>query len=153
VSERALSAQHVAHRFTVTLLEQVPKSVPWLRDFKFSSLVSIESGRPFTVFTGFDANNDGNPFSDRPGVLGRNTLIGPGFASVDMRVARPIKIMERLGSEFSVDFYNLFNRVNIRNINTFYGSADLSLPPVASFGTPSEVFNPRQIQFALKLKF
>jgi hypothetical protein len=153
VSEHALSAQHVAHRFTVTLLEQIPQSVPWLRDFKFSSLVSIESGRPFTVFTGYDANADGNPFSDRPGSLGRNTLIGPGFASVDMRVARPIKIMERLSSEFSVDFYNLFNRVNIRNINTFYGNADLNVPPVASFGTPSEVFNPRQIQFALKLKF
>jgi hypothetical protein len=153
VSERALSRQHVAHRFTVSFLEKVPKSVPWLRDFKFGSLVSIESGRPFTVYTGYDANADGSPFSDRPGTLGRNTLIGPGIASVDARVARPIKFSERLNSEFSVDFFNLFNRVNIRNINTFYGSADLNNPPAPGFGTPSEVLNPRQIQFALKLKF
>ncbi|MBO0860185.1 MAG: TonB-dependent receptor [Chloracidobacterium sp.] len=153
VNERALSIQDLRHRLTLTLLEQAPKSVPWLRDFKFSSLVSVESGRPFNVFTGYDANNDGNPFSDRPGNLGRNTLIGPSDASVDLRVARPIKFTERLASEFSVDFFNLFNRVNIRNINTFYGSADLSVPPVSSFGTPSEVLNPRQIQFALKLKF
>jgi Carboxypeptidase regulatory-like domain len=153
VSEWALSRQHLAHRFTLSFLEQVPKSVPLLRDFKFSSLVVVESGRPFTVFTGFDANNDGNPLSDRPGLLGRNTLMGPGFASVDVRVARPIKWTERLNSEFSVDFFNLFNRVNIRNLNTFYGRSDLNVPPVPSFRTPSEVFNPRQIQLGLKLKF
>src|SRR5215813_6289488 len=153
LSERALSRQHLAHRFTLSLLEQTPKSVPLLRDFKFSSLVAVESGRPFTVFTGFDANNDGNPLSDRPGTLGRNTLIGPRFATVDARVARPIKWTEKLNSEFSVDFFNLFNRVNIRDITTFYGSSNLNNPPVAGFGTPRDVFNPRQIQFALRLKF
>ncbi len=153
VTEWALSRQHVAHRFTLSFLEQVPRSVPLLRDFRFSSLVGIESGRAFTVFTGFDANADGNPLSDRPGFLGRNTLMGPGFASVDMRVARPIKFTERLNSEFSVDFFNLFNRVNVRNINTFFGNTDPSQAPVPGFGTPSEVYNPRQIQFAMKLKF
>jgi hypothetical protein len=153
LDERALSRQHLAHRFTLSFLEQVPKSVPLLRDFRFSSLVAIESGRTFTVFTGFDANNDGNPLSDRPGTLGRNTLIGPGFASFDARVARPIKLAERLNSELSVDFFNLFNRVNIRDITTFYGSSDLNVAPVAGFGTPRDVFNPRQIQIGFKLKF
>jgi hypothetical protein len=153
VSEWGLSRQHVGHRFTLSLLEQVPWSVPLLRDFKFGSLVSIESGRPYTIYTGFDANGDGSAFSDRPGVIGRNTMMGPGIASVDVRVARPIKFTERLKSELSVDFFNLFNRVNIRNLNTFYGSADLNNPPSPFFGTPREVFNPRQIQLALKLRF
>jgi hypothetical protein len=153
VSEWALSRQHLAHRFTLSLLEQVPQSVPWLRDFKFSSLVSVESGKPFTVLTGYDANNDGDTVSDRPGTLGRNTWMGPGFATVDVRVARPIKFTERFGSEFSVDFFNLFNRVNIRDINTFYGGANINLPPAPGFGTPRDVLNPRQIQFAVKLKY
>jgi Carboxypeptidase regulatory-like domain/TonB dependent receptor len=153
VSEWALSRQHVAHRFTLSFLEQVPKSMGVLRDFRFSSLVAIESGRPFMVFAGFDANGDGNVLSDRPGVLGRNTLMGPGYASVDARVARPIKLTERLNSEFSIDFFNLFNRVNIRDITTFYGGSDLNVPPAAGFGTPRDVFNPRQIQFSFKLKF
>ncbi|MBO0801123.1 MAG: hypothetical protein J2P31_20080, partial [Blastocatellia bacterium] len=153
VSEWALSRQHLAHRFTLSFLEQLPKSLGVLREFQFSSLVAVESGRPYTVFTGFDANNDGNPLSDRPGVLGRNTLMGPGFASFDTRVARPIRFTEKLNSEFSVDFFNLFNRVNIRNLTTVYGGSDLNLPPVPGFGSPSEVFNPRQIQFGLKLKF
>jgi carboxypeptidase family protein len=153
LSERAVSRQHLAHRFTLSFLQQVPKTVPVLKSFEFSSLVAVESGKPYTVFTGFDANNDGNPFSDRPGVIGRNTLMGPSFASFDARVARPIKFTERLRSEFSVDFFNLFNRVNIRNLNTFFGNSDSTQAPVPGFNTPSEVFNPRQIQLALRLKF
>jgi len=153
VDERGLSRQHVAHRFTASFLEQVPRSVFLLRDFKVSSLVAVESGRPFSLFTGFDANGDGNPLSDRPGTLGRNTFIGPGFASVDLRVARPVSLTERLVSEFSIDLYNALNRVNVRDITTFYGSSSLSVPPVAGFGSPRDVANPRQIQFGLKLKF
>src|SRR5262245_56804373 len=121
--------------------------------FKLSSLVSVESGRPFNISTGFDSNGDGNPFSDRPGFLGRNTLIGPRYASVDLRLARVIKFTERLSSEWSLDFFNLFNRVNIRDLNTVYGSASLAVAPIASFNTPRDVFNPRQLQFGVKLKF
>jgi hypothetical protein len=79
--------------------------------------------------------------------------MGPSFASVDMRAARPVKFRERLNSEFSVDFFNLFNRVNIRDITTFFGSSDLNATPVAGFGSARAVSNPRQIQLALKLKF
>src|SRR5262249_23930087 len=56
--ERGLSRQHVAHRFTFGFLGQVGLSVAVLHDFKFSSLVSLESGRPFNVFTGADSNGD-----------------------------------------------------------------------------------------------
>ncbi len=152
-SERGLSRQHLGHRFTLSFLSQVPSSVPLLRDFKFSSLVALESGRYYTVFVGSDANGDGNPLSDRPGFLGRNTLEGPGYATLDLRVARPIKFNERWTGEFTLDFFNLFNRTNIRDISAVYGGFDLNVAPVASFGTPRDVFNPRQTQFGLKLKF
>ncbi|HKX28486.1 MAG TPA: carboxypeptidase regulatory-like domain-containing protein [Blastocatellia bacterium] len=152
-AERGLSRQHVGHRFTFSGLGEIPKSVPGLRNFKLSSLVSIESGRPFNIFSGRDANGDGNPNSDRPGLIGRNTWMGPGYASVDFRVARPVKFNERLSAEFSMDFFNLFNRVNIRDLNTVYGADDFNSAPIASFNTPRDVFNPRQLQFGLKLKF
>jgi hypothetical protein len=29
------------------------------------SIVTLQSARPFTLFVGFDANNDGNPVTDR----------------------------------------------------------------------------------------
>jgi len=152
-SERGLSRQHLGHRFTLSFLSQVPSSTPLLRDFKFSSLVALESGRYYTAFVGSDANGDGNPLSDRPGFLGRNTLEGPGYATFDLRVARPIKFNERWNSEFTLDFFNLFNRTNIRDISTVYGGFDLNVAPIASFRTPRDVFNPRQTQFGFKLKF
>jgi hypothetical protein len=56
-------------------------------------------------------------------------------------------------SKTMVDFFNLFNRVNIRDLAAVYGSADLNIPPIAGFNTPRDVFIARQIQLALKLKF
>ena len=153
--ERAVSRQHVGQRFTFAFLSQIPRTVPAIRDFKFSSLISLESGRRFNVFAGSDANGDGNPNSDRPGLLGRNTIRGPRYASVDLRVAREIPFREHVKGEFSLDFFNLFNRVNIKDLNTLYGGTDLSLPPnpILGFGTPRDAFNPRQLQFGFKLRF
>jgi carboxypeptidase family protein/TonB-dependent receptor-like protein len=153
--ERALSRQHARHRYTLAFVSQIPASVPVLGDFRFSSILTTQSGRFFTVFAGSDANGDGNPTSDRPGALGRNTLEGPGFVSFDLRVAREFRISERIRAEFTCDFFNLPNRVNITDLNTLYGGTDLSLPPnpILGFGTPRDVANPRQIQYGVKLKF
>src|SRR6266540_3991989 len=90
-TERAVSRQTVPHRFTLAFVSQIPASVDFLGNFKFSSLVTAQSGRRFNIFAGSDANGDGNPLSDRPGDQGRNTLEGPGFASFDLRVARRIR--------------------------------------------------------------
>jgi hypothetical protein len=102
--ERAVSRQSVPHRYTLTFVSKIPSSVKVLRDFKFSSLLTAQSGRHFNVFAGPDANGDGNPLSDRPGKLGRNTLEGPGFATFDMRIAREVRFSERVSAEFSADF-------------------------------------------------
>lgn len=151
-AERALSKQHLGHRFVLSFLGEAPEVTP-LRQFKLGSIVTIESGRPFNVFTGFDANGDGNPLSDRPGLLGRNTFEGPGFVTFDLRISREINFNERLKGEFIAEFFNLFNRVNINELNTVWGSASTTAPPIPEFGTPRTAFNPRQIQFAFKLSF
>jgi outer membrane receptor for ferrienterochelin and colicin len=151
--EDALSRQHVRHRGTLAFMSQVGKDVPVLHDFKFAALISGESGRFFTEFTGADSNGDGNPNSDRVGLLGRNTLEGPGYFSVDVRVAREFALGKRVKVEVGVDVFNLFNRTNIRDLNTVWGSFDPNVPPVASFNTPRDVFNPRQGQLGLKVRF
>ncbi len=151
--EEALSRQHVRHRGTLAFTSQVSGSVPVLHDFKFAALVSLESGRYFTVFTGSDANGDGNPNSDRPGTLGRNTLEGPSYASVDVRVAREFRLGEKARAELSVDVFNLFNRTNVRDLNTVWGSNNPDATPIASFNTPRDVFNPRQAQIGLRVRF
>jgi hypothetical protein len=151
--ERALSRQHVGQRFTLSFLSQLPKTVSLLHDFKLGSIVSLESGRHFNIFAGADFNRDGNPLSDRPGLLGRNTLRGPMFASVDARIARDVRFNERLQAELTLDFFNLLNHVNIKDLNTVWGNSDLNTPPILSFKTPRDVFNPRQLQFGIKLRF
>lgn len=153
--ERARSRQDVPHRYTFSFVSEVPKSVRLLHDFKFSSLLSVESGQPFNVFAGSDANRDGNPLSDRPGNLGRNSLDGPDYASFDMRVGRSIRLREHLRAELNGDLFNVFNRTNIKDLNTLYGQTDLSQPPnpVLGFNTPRDAYNPFQFQFSAKLSF
>lgn len=156
-SERSLSNQHVGQRFVLSFLAEAPKERfhGILRHFKLGSIITLESPRYFTVFAGVDANRDGNPLADRPGALGKNTLKGDDFRDVSLRLSRDIALGERVRGEFILEFFNIFNTVNIKNLNTVWGSADLNTPPPAflGFGTPKDVFNPRQIQFAMKLKF
>ncbi|MBI4479891.1 MAG: hypothetical protein HY651_07690 [Acidobacteria bacterium] len=53
----------------LAFLSQLPQELAVVRDFKLSTLITLESGRPFSVHTGADSNSDGDPFSDRPGLL------------------------------------------------------------------------------------
>ena len=154
-SERALSRQNIPQRFTLAVIGEVPGRVRVLRNIKISSLLSLESGRPYNIFAGSDANRDGNPLSDRPGNVGRDSLQGPGYASFDLRISRPIQLNERLRAHVSADLFNLFNRLNIKDLNTLYGSTDLTLPPnpLLGFGTPRDAYNPFQVQYSVKLEF
>lgn len=154
-SERALSRQNVPQRFTLAFISEVPRSVRVLRNLKISSLVSLESGRPYNIFAGSDANRDGNPLSDRPGNVGRDSLQGPGYASFDLRISRPLQLNERVRAHLSADMFNLFNRLNIKDLNTLYGSTDLTLPPnpLLGFGTPRDAYNPFQVQYSVKVEF
>jgi len=121
-----------------------------------SSLVSLESGRPFNIYVGRDANGDGNPNSDRPSNIARNAYEGSGYASVDLRVSRDFAMTTSTRLELLVDFFNVFNRTNVKDINTVWGSLDYpGTPPPASlgFGTPRDVFNPFQTQIGIRIKF
>ena len=155
-SEMALSRQDVRHRFTLAVLTEVPSNASVGGGVKVSGLVSLESGRRFNIFAGRDFNLDGNPNSDRPGLIGRNAYQGPGYASVDFRVARAFALPRETTLELTLDVFNLFDRVNVKDINTVWGSIDYPNtppPPQLGFGTPRDVFNPRQVQFGVKVKY
>jgi hypothetical protein len=165
--ERAVSRQSVPQRLTFDFVSQVPKTVPLLRDFKFSTLVDAQSGQFYTIFAGIDANGDTNSLNDRPGTLGRNTLKSPSIFSWDMRVARDVHFSERLRGEFTFDLFNITNRVNVSDLNTvcacdlpaasFSPSAlkgtAASLNPLFGFDTPRQTLNPFQFQYGFKVRF
>ena len=149
------SRQGVTHRFTLTMLGEVPETVRFVSGVRLSSVVTLESGRHFNVFVGSDVNADGNPNTDRPGLIGRNSYEGPGFASVDFRVSKQFDTGTRARIELMIDFFNLFNRTNVKDVNTVWGSADINAPPPAQFGfgTARDVFNPFQTQIGVKVRF
>jgi len=85
------------------------------------------------------------PASGTDGNLGRNTFRGPGIANVDFSLFKKVAFRERYSMEFRAEFFNLFNRVNL-------------YPPVANlssanFGLSQQAFDPRVIQFGLRLSF
>ncbi len=47
------------------------------------------------------------------GNLRRNQIYGPGYSSVDLSVLKNIPITERVRAQFRVEFFNLFNRINL----------------------------------------
>jgi hypothetical protein len=160
---RGLSNQHVGQRFVLSFLAEAP-SRGFLRNFKISSIITLESPRFYTVFAGFDVNGDLEIGTDRVGTIGRNTYRGDSFRNFDVRVSRIVNFTERVSGEFLVEFFNLFNTVNVIDVNTVYGAADFigSIPrefgdgvpaPIPTFGTPADVATARQIQFAFKLRF
>ena len=68
-------------------------------------------------------------------------------------MAREFGLGGHARGEVSVDVFNVFNRTNIRDLNTVWGSFDPNVAPIASFDTPRDVFNPRQAQLGLKVRF
>ncbi len=172
--ERALSNQDVRHRLVANFVASAPEH-SFARNFQFSGIITAESGRPFTLFVGADANGDGNPVTDRVGLSPRNSYRGDKLVSADMRLSRAFHIKERMRLLLSAEAFNLFNRPNVDEILTVYGWADF-LPDVPvptrykdgvtgakyfstdprinpGFGAPRTIFNPRQIQFSAKLSF
>jgi len=161
--ERARSKQDVPARFVGHFVSEAPRK-SLLRNFRFSFITIAESPRYYTILAGSDVNHDGNPRTDRVGTLGRSTYKGDGYVSFDLRLTRVVSITEKVRAELIGEVFNVFNRLNVVNINTVYGASDFvgAIPegfnkpaaaPLSSFGSIIEIAPPRQIQFAFKLTF
>jgi hypothetical protein len=163
--ERALSNQDVRHRFVANFVASAPEN-SFARNFEFSSIITVQSPRPFTLFVGFDANNDGNPVTDRVGSSGRNTYFGDDLRSWDLRLSRTIYFPgERYRLQLMFDGFNILNRSNFDEVYSVYGAPDfigpvpqhfgdgVTSPADPYFGTPRTALNPRQLQLSAKFTF
>ncbi|KAF0250298.1 MAG: ferrienterochelin and colicins outer membrane receptor [bacterium] len=165
-SERGLSLQDVRNRFSLSSTWELSyTNNPLLRDFHLSTIVSVNSGRPYNLLAGVDLNLNGDGgLSDRPTGLGRNVGVTPGFATVDMRLSRTLNIKERYKIQGFVEAFNLFNRVNINpNLidRTFSpnNQGGFNLPPqengryTVTANRFRGAFAPRQFQVGIRLSF
>jgi hypothetical protein len=176
--ERSLSSIDQRHRFVLSFSAD-PK--PFHRDhpnlrrifneWRLSGVITGGSGRPVNARIRGDSNRDGNVENDRlPGVA-RNAYTGPNYISADLRITRRIYITERWRLEASVESFNVFNRANKRvdvsddgfsNTAASFAVGDqvinnthypASFTKEKSFLQPTNAYAPRQVQFALRLRF
>ena len=169
-AERSLAAQDIRRRFVLSGVWDLSYTKNrFLTGFQLSSIITLNSGKPYNLLAGVDLNKSGdNPPGDRPLVggvsLSRNAGIAPGFANVDMRLTRTINIKERYKIEGFVEAFNLFNRVNIdpATASRFFmpdSQGNFNLPRQKNgryILTPDRfqtAFAPRQIQVGFRLSF
>lgn len=79
------------------------------------------------------------------GNTGKNVLRGPKSFITDIGVLKTTLITERIGLQFRAEFFNAFNNVNFKLPN--------GRLTAAAFGTITSAYDPRIMQFALKLTF
>ena len=97
------------------------------------------------------------------GNLGRNTVEGPHNVNVDVALSRLFRITERFSLQARMDAFNIFNHANF--VGAISPAGTVSAYPIfsngtnngslasSSFGRIPSAFDPRILQFALKLFF
>jgi TonB dependent receptor-like, beta-barrel len=165
----------VRHRFTANFVVNLPLgSNIFARDWVYSGIYAIRSGRPFTVNQG--NNNVGQNMTGLPNVSGdtdgpktvdewfettafqpvpsgvfgnelRNQLRGPRYQSFDMTLQRLIKFSDRMSATVRWDVFNLFNTTN-------FGLPNRNVSDAGTFGTITSLAgDPRIMQLAVRLAF
>lgn len=104
------------------------------------------------------------PAAGTVGNLRRDTLTGPGFANLDLSLAKSTAIHERLRAQFRAEFFNVLNHTNLATPNPVVFSSGPQQSSTAATREQDAVASPtagvvttaatsRQIQFGLKLLF
>jgi hypothetical protein len=92
---------------------------------------------------------------------GPSTTVSPGFRRLDFSLFKGFKLSERFSLQFRAEFFNLFNHPNF-NAPGFGGNGVVAISNSGNYTNPNfgEIgstrdapYDPRQIQFALKLYF
>jgi hypothetical protein len=128
----------VRHRFVANFTATAPDS-SFLRKFEFSSIITIESGRPFTLFAGSNTFGDvSGQSTDRVGgapvggtctsvsncttTVPRNTYIGDPLQTWNLRLSRSFQFKEKYSLLAAFDAFNVLNRANVDEVTSVYGS-------------------------------
>jgi hypothetical protein len=177
-AERGPSVTDQRQRFVFAWMAE-PQIVPhWgglleklVDRWKYAGVVTIGSGRPVGVMVSGDANQDGNAMNDRLPGIGRNSLLGPDYATTDLRVSRRLFSHNRMRLDFIAESFNLLNRDNRRvditdngfqtDVVQFLQSTKklgfVKFPAYyqrpANLARATNAYAPRQMQFALRFGF
>ena len=140
-------------------------------DWKVAGVLTFGSGRPENVMVSGDPNQDGNGTNDRLPGAGRDSFIGPDYATTDSRLTRRLYVHDRVKVDLIIESFNLLNRDNKRvlitenglrsdsayfvkisnelGVNYYPGHFQIPRNPLAA----TNAYAPRQVQLALKMIF
>jgi hypothetical protein len=177
-SEKASSVTDQRQRLSISAIEEPNPFAAgqkvlaaMFNHWKISGIMTYGSGRPANATVSGDPNQDGNTSNDRLSGYGRNSFIGPDYASMDLRMTRKMNLGGRFHLELTAESFNLFNRDNQRyelSDNGYYNSAGQFIkytqsvrgtyyPPYyqqpTSLMKPMSAFAPRQMQLSMRLNF
>jgi len=104
------------------------------------------------------------PAAGAVGNLRRDTLTGPGFANLDLSLAKSTTIHERVRAQFRAEFFNVLNHTNLMTPKPVIFSSGPQQSSSAATLAQAAVLSPtagvvtaaatsRQLQFGLKLLF
>jgi hypothetical protein len=86
------------------------------------------------------------------GNLGRNVIIGPGFANVDIALIKQTKVRENIRLEIRADGFDVLNHANFGQPGVTVGTSTFGLLTNTRFPT-GDSGSSRQMQLAMKLVF
>jgi len=167
---RDLAAEHAVdqrHRLVASAIIEIPGSgdmddpgetgapaTGWRRVFgniEIAPILTIGSGALANPLTGVDDNRTHAwPFNARPLGAGRNSMRLPGTMTFDISVLKYVPVKPHGKLDFEVQAFNLFNRLNVTQVNPVWGSG---AAPLNSFGAAIDASSARQIQFSIDLEF
>lgn len=91
------------------------------------------------------------PANGTYGNVGRDTLIGPGLATLDLALMKNTSLTEKLRLQFRAEFFNLLNRPNFNTPNPVVFTSSSPTPSPTAGVISSTSTTSRQIQFGVKL--
>jgi hypothetical protein len=111
-------------------------------DVQLSGILSYRSALPYSAITNAP-RPDGKPFSYRPEP--RNARRGDSALSLDVRLAKSVRLRRRGSAMFLAEMFNLTNAVNYAD---YIGTITSS-----QFGKPTTAGPKRRLQLGFRLEF
>jgi len=173
--ERDVSSGDIPRVFSAGWVYKVPR---WwkISGWEIAGLVRVQAGDavPISQATNFNSAlgyalqrpnriSDPNAFTNRSasewfnvaafttapmftiGNSSRNPIRGPGLQNADVMIGKTFRVAERVNFEFRAEAFNVSNTPPLNDPNASFGSA--------AFGTITTAGNPRDFEFAGKIRF
>jgi hypothetical protein len=160
--------EKLAGGWTLTGIETIQSGFPFTPQLGFNPSNNGDSRNPVRsswnpAFTGnvieggpsqyFNPNAFAVPVAGTYGNVGRDTLIGPGMAELDLAALKKTTISEKLQLQFRAEIFNVFNRANFGTPNAVVFASAASAPATTAGLITSTAGTSRQIQAGLSLRW